>query len=479
MSKYIDFVAKVRRSKSNRKTRKRGGDITNCVLTPLTKEVTVDDLKNKIKHPQELKSLEPIRGFSSGSFNIATRVRCRKKPDEEIVCRVWKKAFEVDKTSIQCLERYDGCVHNSLESFAEELTISIHHSTRGNTLPIYDIQAIFINNPLLRFLSEEQKRKIFGQYLHDKCVCLCVIMKKGEPYEITRDNFHKTMELFGNIAESHLCVDIKPDNLLSSNGEVVMIDWDPQFIQKTTELSNITDQILFSSCMMKYLFCMFLLIQKILDDDFFDDVISELDEIIHTQIRLTDGSTKSVLLIITLFYNNTDTREDNNIEPRDGLRFSPKVGFYFKSTFDSYLWSGFDDFDLDLYMELRPYLINCPKKARCENLCLKKDDNYTVKYDNSSKLLRYYINHQCSSGVVHAFQSWTGIHSCSTELTGVELTYNKTQKSITFSYSMNGKPLSEIFSHSKRRVAETESEDDLESEDTEQSPSPVVKRGKR
>ena len=430
MSKYIEFVAKIVHSKSKRQTRKRGGgDIKKCDLTPLEGEVTVDDLKSKIRSPEILKKLKLVTSEKpmSGAFNIARSVKCSKKPrstSEEIICRVWKKAFYVDGHSIRCVRTYPGCVDDSLESFAEELTISIHHSTCENTLPIYDIQAITINNPLLSFLSDEKKRKIFGQNVHDKCVCLCVIMKKGDPYEITPENFRKTMELFGNIAEEHLCVDIKPDNLLSSKGRVVMIDWDPQFIQKTTKGFNmINDPIVFNSCMMKYLFCMFLLIQQILDDDFFDEVTEALDKIIQTPILLSDDSTKSVLFIITSFYNNT--------KPIEGLCLSQRLGHNFRRTFDLYLWSGFKTFDLDLYMDVRPYLIDCPEKARCEELCLQSEGNYTVKYDNSTKSLRYYINHQCSPGIFHDFTSWTRIHSCSTELTGVELTYETGKVSIT------------------------------------------------
>ena len=326
----------------------------------------------------------------------------------------------MDGHSIRCVRTYPGCTDDSLESFAEELTISIHHSTCENTLPIYDIQAITINNPLLSFLSDEKKRKIFGQNVHDKCVCLCVIMKKGDPYKITPENFRKTMELFGKIAEKHLCVDIKPDNLLSSGGRVVMIDWDPEFIQKTTkgfQMINENDRILFSSCMMKYLFCMFLLIQQILDDDFFDEVTEALDKIIKTTIELTNHRRRSVLFIISSFYNNPNL---SNVFARNFVRI-----------FDLYLWSGFKTFDLDLYMDVRPYLIDCPEKARCEELCLQSEGKYTVKYDNSTKSLRYYINHQCSPGIFHDFTSWSRIHSCSTELTGVELTYETGKVSIT------------------------------------------------
>ena len=428
MSKYIEFVAKIVRSKSKRQTRKRGGgDITICDLTPLTEGVTVKYLKTKIETPQELNNLKLVTSEKpmSGAFNIARSVKClnpSRSPSEEIICRVWKNAFYVNSSgSIHCVRKYHGCPADSLERFAEELTISIQQSTCGNTIPIYDIQAININNPLLSFLSDAEKRKIFGQNVHDKCLCLCVIMKKGDPYKITPDNFRKTMDLFDNIAKQDICmVDIKPDNLLSSRGRVLMIDWDPYFIQDTKtgfQMINDTHRNLFSSCIMKYLFCMFLLIQQILNDDFFDKVTEALDEIIETDIVLTNGEQHSVLFIITSFYNNTN----------------PSVLFArnFVRTFDLYLWSGFDDFDLVLYMKVRPYLIDCPKKAYCEYLCLQSEGNYTVKYDNSTKSLRYYINHQCSPGIFHEFTSWTRIHSCSTELTGVELTYETGKVSIT------------------------------------------------
>ena len=466
MSKYIEFVAKIVRSKSKRQTRKRGGgDITICDLTPLTEGVTVKYLKTKIETPQELNNLKLVTSEKpmSGAFNIAKSVKClnpSRSPSEEIICRVWKNAFYVNSSgSIHCVRKYHGCPADSLERFAKELTISIQQSTCGNTIPIYDIQAININNPLLSFLSDAEKIKIFGQNVHDKCVCLCVIMKKGDPYEITPENFRKTMDLFDNIAEEHLCVDIKPDNLLSSKGRVVMIDWDPQFIQKTTkgfQMINENDRISFSSCMMKYLFCMFLLIQQILDDDFFDEVTEALDKIIQTPILLSDDSTKSVLFIITSFYNNT--------KPIEGLCLSQRLGHNFRRTFDLYLWSGFKTFDLDLYMDVRPYLIDCPEKARCEELCLQSEGKYTVKYDNSTKSLRYYINHQCSPGIFHEFTSWTRIHSCSTELTGVELTYETGKVSITHDGIR------------KRKVEGSHAEDDSENDSENDSAAKISER---
>ena len=58
MSKYIEFVAKIVHSKSKRQTRKRGGgDIRSCKLTPLKGEVTVDQLRTKIKSPELLDNL--------------------------------------------------------------------------------------------------------------------------------------------------------------------------------------------------------------------------------------------------------------------------------------------------------------------------------------------------------------------------------------------------------------------------------------
>ena len=212
-----------------------------------------------------------------------------------------------------------------------------------------------------------------------------------------------------------------------------MIDWDPQFIQKTTkgfQMINENDRISFSSCMMKYLFCMFLLIQQILDDDFFDKVTKALDKIIETTIELTNGEQHSVLFIITSFYNN----------PNPIKAFARN----FVRTFDLYLWSGFKTFDLDLYMDVRPYLIDCPEKARCEELCLQSEGKYTVKYDNSTKSLRYYINHQCSPGIFHDFTSWSRIHSCSTELTGVELTYDKDRQKVSIIHDGNRKKIVEV-----------------------------------
>ena len=436
MSKYIDFVAKVVRSKSKRKTRKRGGgDIKKCDLTPMTGEITVEYLKTKIRSPEGLDNLTLIpHELMSGAYNIARRVTCTKKSktsknstSDEIICRVWKKALNVDShNTIRFVDGYR--LDEYLERFATELTISINQGE--NTLPIYDIQAITIENKLLEGLYHKE---IFGQNVTERSVCLCVIMKKGEPYEITRDNnFRKTMELFERIAENYFCVDIKTDNLLCSKDSrgrpnVVMIDWDPKLILEVRYLYNIHDKVLLSSCMMKYLFCMFSLINLIFyDKRFIEGIITELKGIINEQIRLTDDTTESVLFIITSFYNNT--------HPSKGLCLHENIRGMFRSTFSRYLLDRVTKIPLDLYMNIRKYVIDCREKANYEERCLQSIGNYTVVYNNHTKSLQYSINHECTPGLFHSLKCCTGLHSCSTELKNVELTYDTEAEMVSITY---------------------------------------------
>jgi hypothetical protein len=442
MSKYIEFVVKVVRSKSKRKTRKRGGgDITTCDLTPLEGEVTVEQLKTKIRTPEPLDNLTLIsHEVMSGAYNIARRVTCTKKSkkstSEEIICRVWKKALNVG--SDNTIKFVDGSRLDNLERFATELTISINQGE--NTLPIYDIKAITIGNKLLERLDHKE---IFGQNVTERSVCLCVIMKKGEPYEITRDNnFRKTMNLFERIAENYFCVDIKTDNLLCSNDSrgrpnVVMIDWDPKLVLELRYLYNIHDKVLLSSCMMKYLFCMFSLINlTFYDERFIEGIITELEGIINEQITLTDDTTESVLFIITSFYNNT--------KPSDGLCLHENIRGMFRRTFSRYLLDRVTEIPLDLYMNIRKYVIDCREKAKHEERCLQSIGNYTVVYNNHTKSLQYSINNECTPGLFHSLKCCAGLHSCSTELKNVELTYDTEAEMVNITYEGNRKKIVEV-----------------------------------
>jgi len=464
MSKYIEFDVVIQK-KSKRKTRRKrgGGDITNCDLTPLTREVTVADLKAKIRSPERLDNLTVIPSeLMSGAYNIARPVTCTTKSrkskqsaSEVIICRFWKKAFYVEKGgSIRFVDLSN--LDEYLNRFAEELSIAIEQDE--NTLPMYDIKAVSLENKLLNILNDAEKREIFGQppgsHTLADCVCLCVIMKKGEPYEITLENFRKTMLLLERIGEKYLYVDIKTDNFLCSKDSegtpnVVIIDFDPKLILMVNLLNDIIiDKVLLSICIMKYLFCIFLLINiDFYDESFIDVIITELEGIINEQIRLTSGETKSVLFIITSFYN-----------PNNGLSLPNNIRRMFRDTFYTYSLAKISKISLPLYMKIRKYVIDCPEKAMCEERYLQSIGNINVEYDNVPKSLRYRINHQCRPGIFHVFKSKLGIHSCFTELRGVEWTYEEDTQNIMFSYRMDGKLYSKILSQPKKRVAEDAAE---------------------
>lgn len=473
MSKYIDFVAKVIHNKSNRKTRKRGGAFTgtDCDFTPLTEDVTRESLQEKIRKPIPSWNLQFKSSKSmSGSFNIAKEVECksiqtntkkkrkRKKKEvdthvddtsELIVCRVLKKTFYIGdyNGSSIVLEANGTDSNNTLNLFATELTTTIHHSRHGNTLPIYDIQAISIDNSLLSFLSKEEKEEVFEldtNTLEDvpPYVCLCIVMKKGDPYEITFDNFGKTMDLFDKIAATEVCIDVKPGNLLCSNGEVFMIDFDPNFIKETRDenFSKLTDPQLFGSCMMKYLFCMFLIIYKHreLTDErtgFKDSVLKKLDEIMDKELSTDTEETFPFLFIISSYYNSSH-RVGNP-------KFFFTGGFEYKNLIDNYHWRWLMDhkkrFKLPLYIDVRRYLVNCELKALYDGKCVNNKGKYTVKYDHATQSLLYYINLPCSTSITHSISSIFG-HKCLKEIEEIDITLvDKNRRTfITFSYLRDG-----------------------------------------
>jgi hypothetical protein len=258
-------------------------------------------------------------------------------------------------------------------------------------------------------------------------------MKKGDSYKITHENFKKTMDLFERIAENDICIDLKPDNLLCSDGRVVMIDWDPNYIKKPNEMvfGPIIKHYrhLFGSSMMKYLFCMFLIINN--DDDidtFKDDVELVLNEIM--ELRFTHNSKETFLFIVSSFYNNEDFHDRFVLHDI----FRPK----FKGTIDGYQWKYINptDFDVYLFMDVQKYIVNCDKKALCERLCILSDPNYIIKYDKSTQSIVYYKLNQCPNTFVHTALRLLPSHQCVTQLTDVkfEIIHKHLEKEITFSY---------------------------------------------
>jgi len=493
MPRYIDFIAKVIGNKSNRRTRnKRGGGFTNgqCNMDHLTGEVTTDSLKSKIREPKPLNlQLEP-GNFMSGSFNIAKEVSCSidkhppsidKKPNskkrkieeplskrkktksnttklsegvilpEKVICRFWTKLFYINKKNKIVNLNNSGSTEDELKLFAQEITINIEQSRKGNALPIYDIQAVPINGPLLDFLTKEKKIEYFDidpriseEVLPiNRLVCLCVVMKKGDPYKITLDNFHKTMDLFDRIAETHICMDIKTENLLCSGDRVVMIDWDPIFIKKMNDVDFelIENKVLFGGNIMKYLFCILLLIHILLIhaaniinidtatrdmlNEFIKNILGELNKIMETKIELTDRTDTDFLFIMSSFYNNTDAQ----------FFLSGKVGKNFQRIIESYEFDRISKhFTADGYMYIRNYLVNCEEKAEFENLLLPPD--VVCVYDNTTQSLRYKLALQCSPSVFHNVSSLFG-HRCLKEITDVNFEIGTDDK-VTLSYTMDG-----------------------------------------
>lgn len=493
MPKYIEFFAKFIGKKSNRKTRrKRGGGFTDgeCNATPLTGEVTVPSLESKIRNPRRLNVKLVSKAFMRGSFNIATEVcsiakeshieeyieddtkgkrkrskeqnsKISKQKTEGLICRFWTQLFYIDTNGSIINLKYPHETTESLDLFAKEMTTTMYHSNEGNALPIYDIQAVPINGPLLSFLTREQKQEYFGINTHplhakqmDQCLCLCVVMKKGDSYEITAENFNKTMDLFERIAESDICIDLKPENLLCSDGDVVMIDWDPNFIKKPDEMEFRTiekkNRHLFGSSMMKYLFCMFLIINNDDEIDTFKNDINEvLDEIM--KLQFTDNSDETFLFIVSSFYNQ---------DPYYKFVLHGIFKTKFKGTINSYQWRKINpyqwrkinpkDFDVYLFMDVQKYIVNCDKKALCERLCILSDPNYIIKYDESTQSILYYKRNQCPNTFVHTALLLLPSHQCVTQLTDVKFEMNldlDDEIEITFSYRIGESMESKSYTH--------------------------------
>ena len=341
-----------------------------------------------------------------------------------------------------------GSTEDELKLFAQEMTINIEHSSKGNALPIYDIQAVPINGPLLDFLTKEKKIKYFNidrEKINqmNQCVCLCVVMKKGDPYKITLDNFHKTMDLFDRIAETHICMDIKMENLLCSGDRVVMIDWDPIFIKKTDDVDFelIKNKVLFGGNIMKYLFCILLLIHILLLNsdkirnidtatrdmlnEFIKNILGELNKIMETKIELTDRTNKDFLFIMSSFYNNIDGQ----------FSLDGEVGENFQLIIESYEFDRISKyFTADGYTYIRNYLVNCEEKAEFENLLLPPE--VVCVYNNNTQSLEYILELQCPPSLIHNVYSMFG-HRCLKEITDVNFEIGTDHK-VTLSYTMDG-----------------------------------------
>ena len=197
--------------------------------------------------------------------------------------------------------------------------------------------------------------------------------------------------------------------------------------------------------MMKYLFCMFLLIHN-RDEikSFKSRIIAVLDEIMATS-SLTSDPNETFIFIMSSFYNN-------NLSYKRGLSFKLNGTFWLNSIIGKYHLDALEEtFNPDMFMDIRKYLVNCEEKAVYEYKCLQNDPTYRITYDPTTQSLQYIKNLQCSPTFIHFASVKCGVHQCCTQLTDVDFVMKGNQ--ITFSYKIDGsqpreekKYMSSIFS---------------------------------
>lgn len=352
MSKYIEFDVVIQK-KSKRKTRRKrgGGDITNCDLTPLTWEsdqltplILMDKLFSKIELPVTYESMIGV-----GGSNLVMAVDCESS---HIVCRVLTNGFRQDEKHIYTSK--GNRAEFVLSNFANEVNAMIYFSECQLSPVIYDVQSM--NSPLLQSmetlsnLSQKDKIEIFGEHavkFPEYWLYICLFMEKGEPYKATTENFQETMELFDRIAEAtnNMCLDVKADNLVLMKEVPKIIDLDPYFMMNKTILTSIllekeidipeNEINHLMSSVMKYLFCMHVIIHtEILDETFQSTIMEQLTTIARTIY----SSQFPFLFIMKHLYENHEV---------------------LKQIIDNY---HFDNLSQERFGGVEPCLVDCERK---------------------------------------------------------------------------------------------------------------------
>ena len=451
MSRYIEINGKIVRYNKitkRRKTRRRGGGFegTECNFTPI-QEISFEDLKmeiqKKTRYPIKKWNLKSNgKKYIRGTYNIVTDVECinksrkRKSINEtDIVCRILKNPFFIGPEHEQQVT-FINSSDDVIDKITREIIIQLQQ--KDNSLAIYDIQAIPIYHSILSNLTSEEINSEFGlsRNYESQLYVLCIVMERGEPYILDEEHLKKTMTLFELVAKKHICIDVKPANLLCIHKDVKMIDFDPDFVKETAFFSNITDPIFFGSCVMKYLFCIFLIIFENVDIKD-TNINKELTLLTSTTIQLTNGTEHSFMFIMSSLYSN-----NSSIFTLDFI--STQYNFiYFMRNFtliiDKYHFIDFmrNKKTLLLFIQIRKYLIDCKKKADYEYRCLNSSPNFKIKYDMATQSLRYY---QCRSNFFSFF-------NCQNEIYNIEFSIDENNL-ITFSYTNNENRESETFQHS-------------------------------
>lgn len=383
----------VKKSQKQRKTRKRGGGFEGetCDFTPISHSVTGHYLKGIFRQEDYKWNLNGVElGHKNGSFNIVKEVTCKiGGQSQRIVCRISKDVFYKDYiggffygNSIDTVAKnFKKECTEKLNEFANELNIQIE--LQPASLPIYDLQVIELNHEFFNFLSDKEKIELFElipKYKRDlpPLYCLCVVMKKGEPYRDTEYNFRKTMKIFSDTGKKGICcMDVKPDNMLCINGEVFMIDFDTRFVKRSTYFHYIQAPELFCTYIMQYLFCMFIIINNLFSD-FKLVVIEKLDKLMSKELIQKDGKSHSFMFFISLLYNNNT----NLVNP-------------FRAIINGYQLKYFvfpkrivDMSQIHQFINLRKYIIICEQKSKNERRLLFKND-FTCLYDNKTQTIIY------------------------------------------------------------------------------------------
>ena len=376
-NKYIDIPMIVKKNIIG------GGDFTGekCSCEPYDTDI---DIFNLLQTPiDSLSIIKESRKHASGAYNDIIFGSCDK-------CN--KLALRILRNSI----KKDDLKHPIVSHFIKEYSYLLTLSENDLAPRIYLIGTM--TDRLQKTLLHESPIPADSQDVY-----LFSIMERGVDYEITLDNIEKAIKLFEKLSRyGIISIDIKPENLLmiertQDPSHIVLIDTDPHFLlQNDIFRIPFSELHSFGSSLMKYLFCMYLLIAynaSDISEDIIEYLLSILQEI-SSHIFLfsyENRGNKDVhfLDIISLFYNHS-----SNIFKDHYSFFVNIINSYHFNSLSNFIRSSYSPSLFLKYIRIRNFLVNCSIKVKFEQNMIRKyiHENIKVKFDEETNTMIYTIN---------------------------------------------------------------------------------------
>jgi hypothetical protein len=171
---------------------------------------------------------------------------------------------------------------------------------------------------------------------------------------------------------------------------IVLIDTDPYFLMNQElfimQFAKLYD---FGNILIKYLFCMYLVIKT---RDILDDiklyVLSILDTISSQTIVFSDKP-YNFIEIISLFYNDYKT-----IFKDEHQSFIKIINEYHLNPLQNFITSSYSEVLFKKYIHIRKFLVNCKAKVAYETNMFRKyfTINIIVKFNKETNTISYTLN---------------------------------------------------------------------------------------